>query len=74
MLLTKGDHNPGHDRVIYQELPQNKDKMWVSEDEILGRVQGHVPFLGYITVTLADYPQLKYALLSVVGLMVFFYE
>ncbi|KAG0050000.1 Signal peptidase complex catalytic subunit [Gryganskiella cystojenkinii] len=74
LLLTKGDHNSQDDRTIYQDLPQNRDKMWVSENEIIGRVQGHLPFLGYATVMMADYPRLKYAALSVLGLFTFLYE
>ncbi|GJJ71296.1 signal peptidase I [Entomortierella parvispora] len=74
LLLTKGDHNAAHDRQIYQELPQNRDKMWVAEDEIVGRVQGHIPYLGYVTVAMADYPRVKYALLAIAGLVAFFYD
>lgn len=62
-LLTKGDYNPVNDRGLY-----NKGQLWVQPDEVMGRVYGHVPYLGMITIILNDYPQAKTALLVVLGL------
>ncbi|KAG0283036.1 Signal peptidase complex catalytic subunit S11C, partial [Linnemannia gamsii] len=73
-LLTKGDNNIPNDRGLYQELYINKDKMWIEPKEIVGRVQGFLPYLGMFTIYMTDYPLLKYALLSGVGLVVFLYE
>lgn len=36
-VLTKGDNNHGHDRVLYA-----KNQYWVSREEIVGRAKGWV--------------------------------
>ncbi|KAF9385700.1 Signal peptidase complex catalytic subunit S11C [Podila verticillata] len=74
LLLTKGDNNPVDDRRLYQELYINRGKMWVEPKDVVGRVQGFLPYLGMFTIIMTDYPYLKYALLGSVGLVVFLYE
>ncbi|KAG0223607.1 Signal peptidase complex catalytic subunit [Mortierella sp. GBA43] len=75
LLLTKGDNNAGDDRAqLYQELYSNRNMMWVEPKHVVGRVQGQLPYLGYFTIVMTDYPMLKYALLGAVGLIVFIYE
>ncbi|KAG0347611.1 Signal peptidase complex catalytic subunit S11C [Podila humilis] len=74
LLLTKGDNNNVDDRALYQELHRNRGMMWVEPKEIVGRVQGFLPYLGMFTIFMTDYPYLKYALLGSVGLVVFLYE
>lgn len=72
--MTKGDNNNGDDRQIYQELYINRQMMWIEPKDIVGRVQGFLPYLGMFTIYMTDYPLLKYALLGGVGLVVFIYE
>lgn len=74
LLLTKGDNNNVDDRGLYQDLYINRGKMWVEPKDIVGRVQGFLPYLGMFTIFMTDYPYLKYALLGSVGLVVFLYE
>lgn len=74
LLLTKGDNNNVDDRGLYQELYTNRGKMWIEPKDIVGRVQGFLPYLGMFTIFMTDYPLLKYALLGGVGLVVFLYE
>ena len=61
------------DRGLY-----NPGQYWISQNDILGRVQGyffflliknrHLPYLGMVTIIMNDYPQLKVALLVILGL------
>jgi signal peptidase len=62
-MLTKGDNNRVDDRGLY-----NPGQFWISEDDVIGRVQGHAPYLGIVTILLNDYPQLKIAVLLMLGL------
>jgi hypothetical protein len=34
--------------------PYNKN--WLHKKEILGKIEGHAPFIGYFTIAMADYP------------------
>jgi signal peptidase len=52
----------------------NRGKMWIEPKDIVGRVQGFLPYLGMFTIYMTDYPLLKYALLGGIGLVVFLYE
>ncbi|KAJ3076951.1 Signal peptidase complex catalytic subunit S11C [Podochytrium sp. JEL0797] len=64
-LLTKGDNNPVDDRGLY-----NRQQMWVTEKEVVGRVTAYLPYIGMVTIILNDYPQLKVVLLGVMGIFV----
>ncbi|CCU98029.1 unnamed protein product [Malassezia sympodialis ATCC 42132] len=66
LLLTKGDNNEDDDIMLYQ------GPRWIRDDQIVGRVQGFLPYAGYITILLNDYPALKYVVLSLLGLSLFF--
>ncbi|KXS13525.1 putative signal peptidase complex catalytic subunit SEC11A [Gonapodya prolifera JEL478] len=66
-ILTKGDNNPGDDRVLY-----NHNQMWIHREDVIGKVQGFLPYAGMVTIIMNDYPQLKFALLGVLGLLVVF--
>ncbi|KAJ3416172.1 Signal peptidase complex catalytic subunit S11C [Chytridiales sp. JEL 0842] len=66
-MLTKGDHNSGHDRPLYAP-----GQMWVKNSDVVGRVQGILPYVGMVTIILNDYPQLKFVMLAVMGLFVLF--
>ncbi|ORX88398.1 signal peptidase I, partial [Basidiobolus meristosporus CBS 931.73] len=61
-LLTKGDHNQVNDNGVY-----NRGQLWITPKDIIGRVQGHMPYLGMVTILMNDYPQAKMILLVVMG-------
>ena len=58
MYLTKGDNNPVDDRGLY---PRNR--MYLGEKEYVGHVLGCIPYSGYLTLLMTDYPYLKYTLI-----------
>jgi len=62
-LLTKGDNNDQDDIALYQGLQHLERK------HIVGKVRGFLPYIGYVTIAMNDFPQLKYALLGGLGLM-----
>ena len=62
--LTKGDNNAVDDRGLY-----NPGQLWIHPQDITGRVVGHLPYLGMVTIILNDYPQLKTAVLVGLGLI-----
>ncbi|KAI4523115.1 signal peptidase complex catalytic subunit SEC11 [Schizophyllum commune] len=64
LLLTKGDNNPIDDTGLYT---QGMD--WLERKHIVGKVRGFVPYVGYATIAMNDFPQLKYGLLGILGLM-----
>ncbi|KAH8830996.1 signal peptidase I [Flagelloscypha sp. PMI_526] len=61
-MLTKGDNNPVDDTDLYHGLE------WIGSEHIVGRVAGFLPYVGYFTIIMNDYPNLKYALLGGMGL------
>lgn len=65
-LLTKGDNNAADDTELYAKgqnyLNRSKD--------VIGSVVGFVPWVGYGTILLSDYPWLKTAMLGLMGLSV----
>ncbi|KAL5478399.1 SEC11 [Sanghuangporus weigelae] len=63
LLLTKGDNNAQDDIGLYQGL------QWLERRHIIGKVGGFLPYIGYVTIVMNDYPQLKYALLGGLGLL-----
>ncbi|CAE6424321.1 unnamed protein product [Rhizoctonia solani] len=63
LLLTKGDNNSLDDIELYRGL------RWLERKHIVGKVQGFLPYVGYATIAMNDFPQLKYALLGGLGLM-----
>jgi len=79
LLLTKGDNNYDDDIMLYN------GPRWIRDDQIVGRVQGYVwpehanlmirrflPYAGYVTILLNDYPMLKYVVLGLLGISLFF--
>ncbi|OBA16196.1 uncharacterized protein OGAPODRAFT_98907 [Ogataea polymorpha] len=64
LLLTKGDNNERDDLPLYaygqQYLERDKD--------ILGRVFGYVPLVGYVTILITENVYFKYALMALLGL------
>jgi len=63
LLLTKGDNNYVDDIDLYQGLE------WLERKHIVGKVRGFLPYVGYVTIAMNDFPQLKYALLGGLGLV-----
>ncbi|KAI0357670.1 hypothetical protein OH77DRAFT_1421755 [Trametes cingulata] len=63
LLLTKGDNNHIDDIELYQGLE------WLERKHIVGKVRGFLPYVGYVTIAMNDFPQLKYALLGGLGLL-----
>ncbi|ETW77348.1 serine protease 26B [Heterobasidion irregulare TC 32-1] len=63
LLLTKGDNNYLDDIELYQGLE------WLERRHIVGKVRGFLPYVGYVTIAMNDFPQLKYALLGGLGLL-----
>ncbi|PFH53452.1 hypothetical protein AMATHDRAFT_73288 [Amanita thiersii Skay4041] len=63
LMLTKGDNNHVDDIELYQGLE------WLERKHIVGKVRGFVPYVGYVTIAMNDFPQLKYALLGGLGLL-----
>ncbi|KAI0046783.1 hypothetical protein FA95DRAFT_1519797 [Auriscalpium vulgare] len=63
LLLTKGDNNHADDIELYRGLD------WLERQHIVGKVRGFLPYVGYVTIAMNDFPQLKYALLGGLGLL-----
>jgi len=63
LMLTKGDNNDGDDFALYQGL------RFIEPKHVIGKVSGFLPYVGYVTIALNDFPQLKYALIGGLGLL-----
>ncbi|KAG9310209.1 hypothetical protein JVU11DRAFT_9852 [Chiua virens] len=63
LMLTKGDNNHVDDVELYQGLE------YLERRHIIGKVRGFLPYIGYVTIAMNDFPQLKYALLGGLGLL-----
>ncbi|KAK5117975.1 Signal peptidase complex catalytic subunit [Meristemomyces frigidus] len=58
-LLTKGDNNAADDTELYAHDQSYLDR----SKDVVGSVVGFVPFVGYVTILLSEYPWLKTAML-----------
>lgn len=65
-LLTKGDNNAADDTELYARGQSYLDR----EKDVIGSVVGYVPFVGYVTILLSEYPWLKTAMLVLMALTV----
>ena len=63
--LTKGDNNEVNDRGLYDNR-----KLWLSKQNVQGRIRGFLPYIGMLTILLNDYPMVKWFILGIMGLMV----
>ncbi|THH18879.1 hypothetical protein EW146_g2174 [Bondarzewia mesenterica] len=63
LLLTKGDNNYLDDIELYKGMD------WLEREHIVGKVSGFLPYVGYVTIAMNDFPQLKYAFLGGLGLL-----
>ena len=57
--LTKGDNNPVDDRGLYP-----RGQHYLKDKQVIGKVLGTIPYAGYLTILLNDYPMLKMAVLG----------
>ncbi|KAK3378884.1 hypothetical protein B0T24DRAFT_521358 [Lasiosphaeria ovina] len=64
-LLTKGDNNLSDDTELYA-----RGQDYLVRKDIIGSVQGFIPFVGYVTIMLAEHPWLKTVMLGIMGLVV----
>jgi len=65
-LLTKGDNNAADDTELYARGQSYLDR----SKDVIGSVVGYVPFVGYVTILLSEYPWLKTAMLIFMALTV----
>jgi len=65
-LLTKGDNNAADDTELYATGQSFLNR----KEDVIGSVVGFIPFVGYVTILLSEYPWLKQAMLGIMGLMV----
>ena len=65
-LLTKGDNNAADDTELYARGQNFLDR----SKDVVGSVMGFVPFVGYVTILLSEYPWLKTAMLVFMALTV----
>lgn len=65
-LLTKGDNNAADDTELYARGQSYLDR----STDIVGSVKGYIPFVGYVTILLSEYPWLKTAMLVFMGITV----
>ena len=63
--LTKGDNNDVDDISFYQ-----RGSMWLTPEHVQGTILMYFPSVGYFSILMNDYPQLKYALLAALALTV----
>ncbi|KAL5706473.1 signal peptidase I [Ranunculus cassubicifolius] len=65
-VLTKGDNNSRDDRHgIY-----SRDQQWIKRQDMIGRVRGFLPFLGWATIIMKEiHPSLKYGIYGALGLL-----
>lgn len=65
-LLTKGDNNAADDTELYA-----RGQIFLNrKEDVVGSVIGFVPFVGYVTILLSDYPWLKTVMLGFMALTV----
>lgn len=65
-LLTKGDNNAASDEELYARGQSLLDR----DRDVVGSVVGFIPFVGYGTILLSEYPWLKTVMLGLMGLTV----
>ncbi|KAF1348164.1 signal peptidase complex catalytic subunit sec11 [Delphinella strobiligena] len=65
-LLTKGDNNAADDTELYARGQDFLNR----KTDVIGSVVGYVPFVGYVTILLSEYPWLKTVMLGFMALTV----
>ncbi|KXN70019.1 Sec11-like 3, isoform CRA_b, partial [Conidiobolus coronatus NRRL 28638] len=66
-ILTKGDDNPVNDRGLY-----DRGQLWLERKHIIGRIKGHLPYVGMIPLLLNENPKLKQVLLFILAAYAYF--
>lgn len=66
-ILTKGDNNYGDDITLY---PRGVN--WLQRKHLLGTVRGFLPYIGWATIVMNDYPAVKYCLIGGLALWTIF--
>jgi signal peptidase len=61
--LTKGDNNVADDTELYA-----RGQDYLERQDIIGSVVAYIPFLGYVTIMLSEYPWLKTVAVGLMGL------
>lgn len=61
--MTKGDNNDADDTNPYAAA-----QCFLNHGDVDGTVVGYVPYVGYVTILLNDYPWLKTVMIAFVGL------
>ncbi|XP_058798550.1 signal peptidase complex catalytic subunit SEC11C isoform X2 [Phymastichus coffea] len=64
-FLTKGDNNSVDDRGLYA-----RGQLWLTQNDVVGRARGFLPYVGMITIYMNEYPKFKYAILACLGVYV----
>lgn len=62
-ILTKGDNNEDDDRGLYPP-----GERFLNEKYVIGRAVGYLPWVGYVTLVMNDYPAFKFVLLGLLGI------
>ncbi|KAF2863849.1 signal peptidase I, partial [Piedraia hortae CBS 480.64] len=65
-LLTKGDNNAADDTELYARGQNFLDR----KSDVVGSVFGYIPFAGYFTILISEYPWLKAAMVGLMGITV----
>lgn len=65
-VLTKGDNNAADDVELYARGQSLLDR----DRDVIGSVVGYVPYVGYGTILLSEYPWLKSVMLGLMGVTV----
>ncbi|KAI3919719.1 hypothetical protein MKX01_000160 [Papaver californicum] len=64
-VLTKGDNNRQHDRMLYA-----RGQQWLNRHHIVGRAVGFLPYVGWVTIIMTENPIIKYVLIGALGLLI----
>ncbi|TDL15965.1 hypothetical protein BD410DRAFT_832348 [Rickenella mellea] len=62
-ILTKGDNNPVDDIGLYRGLE------WIERRHVIGKVRGFVPYVGYISIAINEFPRLRLLVFGGTALM-----
>lgn len=62
-FLTKGDNNAVDDRGLYPS-----GQKWLPMEDIVGQAVGILPHVGFVTIMMNEWPQLKYGVLALLAL------
>ncbi|XP_010246836.1 PREDICTED: signal peptidase complex catalytic subunit SEC11C-like [Nelumbo nucifera] len=66
-FLTKGDNNPYDDR--YGGIYAN-GQLWLQQRDVIGRIIGFLPYVGWATIIMIEKPIIKYLLIGILSLLV----